>query len=54
MTEAEREELREASRVNLTTHLGLALYLINGLYRDDPEACRGMIWDFIEMEEAEE
>lgn len=53
MTEAEREELRESARVNLTTHLGLALNFINGPYRNDPDACRGMIWDCIEAETEE-
>jgi len=47
----ERQELIEAARVNLSgTNLDKVLTLIDGDYRNDPEAVRGAIWELSEGE----
>lgn len=48
----ERQELREAARGNLSgADLSEVLRLIEGPYKDDPDAVRGAIWSFLEGDE---
>ena len=51
MIEIERTELVAAARANLNeVNQRRDLALINGQYRDDPDAVRGAIWEYSEME----
>jgi len=46
MTERERLELKQAARANLSgRELDRTLILIDGEYRNDPDAVRGAIWE---------
>lgn len=52
MTAEERKELRGAAMANLSgAELDRVLNLIDGPYRDDPDAVRGAIWSYVEEQE---
>ncbi len=51
MTVDERKELVNAARANLTErNQRRIIALIDGEYRNDPRAVRGVIWSYIEEE----
>ncbi len=51
MTVEERIELIDAARANLNVgNQRLIIAMIDGRCRDDPDAVRGAIWEYSEME----